>query len=53
MLPETSDRTWQYQTRFDDALARFDQANAEDPNRELVGDAPQPKELVYAQRMTE
>ena len=52
MSPETSDRARQDQTRFDDALARFDQANAEDPNHELIGDTPQPKELVYAQRMT-
>ena len=53
MSPETSDRARRDQTRFDDALARFDQANAEDPNHELVGDVRQPKELVYAQRMTE
>ena len=53
MSPETSDRARQDQTRFDDSLARFDRANAEDPNRELLGDTPQPKELVYAQRMTE
>ena len=52
MSPETSDRARQDQTRFDDALARFDQANAKDPNHELIGDTPQPKELVYAQRMT-
>ena len=52
MSPETSDRAQQDQTRFDDALARFDQVNAEDPNHELIGDTPQPKELVYAQRMT-
>ena len=52
MSPETSDRAPQDQTRFDDALARFDQVNAEDPNHELIGDTPQPKELVYAQRMT-
>ena len=52
MSPETSDRARQDQTRFDDALARFDQVNAEDPNHELIGDTPQPKELVYAQRMT-
>ena len=52
MSPETSDRARQDQTRFDDALARFDRANAEDPNHELIGDTPQPKELVYAQRMT-
>ena len=52
MSPETFDQARQDQIRFDDALARFDQANAEDPSHELIGDTPQPKELVYAQRMT-
>jgi len=35
--------------RFDRAIALFDAANAEDPNR----DEGQPKELLYARRMTE
>ena len=35
------------------AIARFDAANAGDPNRELVGGIEQPRELVYARRMTE
>ena len=39
--------------RFDDAIARFDRANAADPNRELVAGVPEPKELVYARRMSE
>ncbi|MDT3736350.1 MAG: DUF4202 domain-containing protein [Denitratisoma sp.] len=34
--------------RFDAAIAAFDAANAEDPNR----DEGQPKELLYAQRMS-
>lgn len=34
--------------RFEDAIARFDAANAEDPNL----DEGQPKELLYAQRMS-
>lgn len=34
--------------RFDAALAAFDAANAEDPNR----DEGQPKELLYARRMS-
>ena len=34
-------------------MARFDAANAGDPNRELVGGIEQPRELVYARRMTE
>jgi len=39
----------QDQQRFDRAIALFDAANAEDPNR----DQGQPKELLYAMRMTE
>lgn len=35
--------------RFDRAIALFDAANAEDPNQ----DGGQPKELLYARRMTE
>lgn len=35
--------------RFDRAIALFDAANAEDPNR----DEGQPKELLYAMRMSE
>jgi hypothetical protein len=38
--------------RFNDAIARFDRANAADPNQELVVGVPEPKELVYARRMT-
>jgi hypothetical protein len=38
--------------RFDRAIARFDAANAEDPNRELVGGRERPKELLYAERLT-
>ena len=38
--------------RFREAILRFDAANAEDPNTEIDGDVPQPKELVYANRMT-
>ncbi len=38
--------------RLDAALARFDAANAEDPNRELVDGVPRPKELVYGRRMS-
>jgi hypothetical protein len=37
------------QARFDQAIALFDAANAQDPNQ----DQGQPKELLYAQRMTE
>ncbi len=39
-------------TRFDRAIARFDAANAEDPNRETIAGRERPKELVYAERLT-
>ena len=37
---------------FEDAVARFDAANALDPNRDSTDGIPQSKELVYARRMT-
>ncbi len=37
---------------LDEALRRFDAANADDPNAELVDGQPLPKELVYGQRMS-
>ena len=39
--------------RFATAIDRLDAANALDPNATIVDGAPQPKELVYARRMTE
>lgn len=39
--------------RFAAAIARFDAANARDPNLTIVDGMPQPKELVYARRMTD
>ena len=38
--------------RFDRAIARFDAANAEDPNRELFEGREHPKALLYAERLT-
>ena len=38
--------------RFDRAIAAFDAANGQDPNRETVAGIERPKELVYAERMT-
>jgi hypothetical protein len=38
--------------RFVLAIARFDAANAEDPNRESAGGRERPKELLYAERLT-
>ena len=40
------------QQRFQRTIERFDAANAEDPNRELADGREQPKELLYAQRLS-
>lgn len=40
-------------SRFDRAIALFDAANADDPNKEVVEGLEMPKELVYARRMSE
>lgn len=40
-------------SRLTDAFERFDRANAQDPNRLVVDGVAQPKELVYAKRMTD
>ncbi len=39
--------------RYLAAIAAFDQANGQDPNKELSAGKEYPKELLYAQRMTE
>jgi hypothetical protein len=38
--------------RFSAAIALFDEANAKDPNSEVVDGGAQPKELVYGRRMS-
>ena len=39
-------------SRFKDAIARFDAANAEDPNKEMFEGKEYHKEVLYAERMT-
>lgn len=39
-------------TRFEQAIARFDAAHAEDPAREGAGTGEEPRELLYAKRMS-
>jgi Domain of unknown function (DUF4202) len=41
------------QKLYQAAIAAFDQANAEDPNKEMADGKEYPKELLYAQRMSE
>ena len=38
---------------FQKAIERFDAENGRDPNVEIDGDVPQPRELLYARRLTE
>ena len=45
--------TFEPSERFREAVARFDRANAEDPNVETADGAPHPKELLYARRMSD
>ena len=40
-------------TRFAAALLRFDEANARDPNTQIVDGTPQPRELVYSRWLTD
>ncbi len=40
------------QESYQAAMAAFDKANAEDPNRDTAGGKEHPRELLYAQRMT-
>jgi len=40
------------QDRFNKTIASFDAANAEDPNIQIVDGFKQPKELIYALRMS-
>ena len=40
-------------TRFKTALKRFDEENSRDPNKVVVDGISQPRELVYAQWLTE
>jgi hypothetical protein len=39
-------------SRFERAIARFDAAHAEDPARESAGTGEEPRELLYAKRMS-
>jgi hypothetical protein len=41
------------QNLYQAAIAAFDKANSEDPNKDVFSGKEYPKELLYAQRMTE
>jgi hypothetical protein len=44
---------WTPSDQFQNAIARFDEQNAQDPNVEVIDSVAQPRELLYAQRMTQ
>ncbi len=44
---------FQSSARFEAAIRRFDEENSRDPNRETVGGISQPRELLYARRLTD
>ena len=46
-------RIFEPSERFREAMARFDRANAEDPNVETADGPSHPKELLYARRMSD
>jgi hypothetical protein len=48
-----SEKDFVHSEKFQAALRRFDEANAGDPNVELVNGQPQPRELVYAHWLTD
>ncbi len=39
--------------RFTEAIRRFDEENSHDPTGELVDGSPQPRELLYARRLSD
>jgi len=43
----------QDEIKFKKAMGAFDQYNSKDPNIEILNGQPMPKELLYAQRMTQ
>jgi hypothetical protein len=52
MKPELAEPGFRTE-RFEGALRRFDEENARDPNRESANGAEHPRELLYAQRLTD
>ena len=48
-MPET----FQPDAKFETALRRFDEENSRDPNREIASGISYPRELLYAQRLTD
>lgn len=50
--PQSRVKTVTETERYENAMARFDAVNREDPNQEILDGQAIPKELLYAQRMS-
>jgi len=46
-------KTRRVNEKFEAAVRRFDEENSRDPNREIDGGVSHPRELLYAQRLTD
>src|SRR5438094_10274829 len=53
MTGETNQLRSNNPRRFEAAIRRFDQENSRDPNLEIIEGVARPRELVYAQRLTD
>src|SRR5256885_15523770 len=53
MTGETNQLRSSNPRRFEAAIRRFDQENSRDPNLEIIEGVARPRELVYAQRLTD
>ena len=53
MTGETNQLRSSNPRRFEAAIRRFDQENSRDPNLEIIEGVARPRELVYAERLTD
>ena len=52
-MPDDVNQTKSGAARFEAAIRRFDRENSRDPNLEIVEGIARPRELVYAERLTD
>src|SRR5947199_9900654 len=52
-MPDDVNQTKSGAERFEAAIRRFDQENSRDPNLEIIEGVARPRELVYAERLTD
>ncbi|PYL01834.1 MAG: DUF4202 domain-containing protein [Verrucomicrobia bacterium] len=52
-MPDDVNQTKSGAARFEAAIRRFDRENSRDPNLEIVEGIARPRELIYAERLTD